>query len=36
MYQVFDDNLFLFYCNKDEVDSYKAQGFRVVLHKGKF
>lgn len=30
MYQVWEGDLFLFYCESDEVDLYVEQGFSIV------
>ena len=30
MYQVWDNDVFLFECEADDVDSFKSQGFKVV------
>lgn len=30
MYEVWDNDMFLFTCDADDVDSFETQGFRVV------
>lgn len=31
MYQVWDNSMFLFYCDEYEIDLYSEQGFSVVF-----